>query len=397
MFYKKDYQAAFSKVTASEETYRRVMNMANQKKKYSGSGFTGKLLIAAVIVSMLALTAGAVEYVSSWLGIYFSQNTDKPLTGSQLAYLEENEQKICETQVKDNWTVELRSAIHDGSTAYIVIGITAPEGTDLEPEAVDGIRLETFNPGNGGVAGGSSGARDVVAWSKGILCPNVTYRWEEDGDGLENTKNYVIQIYPDMQGSLIDPFGSEAEYYVHLENIVREYEDEKYKQELLNGKYKDQEYVLFTDEETRRMNCTEVLVENTWDFTVHFPDKASLEAELLTEPVEIVAEIFRKVGLGVADYVYVEEPVTLTSFVLKPLTATICYAECNGNPSFTATENNMDRHVYVVMKDGNKIELLNYGSSGTRRVTLEAETPIVLEEVDYVLMGDGTKLVMPEL
>lgn len=397
MFNKRDYQGAFSKVTASEETYRRVMNMANQKRKHTGRGIVRKALIAAVIVSMLAVTAGAVEYVSGWLAVHFSDNHAKPLSGSQMEYLEENEQKINETQVRDAWTVELRSAIQDGTTAYIIIGVSGPEGVDLEPEIVDGVMQEVFTPGNGGMVGAMSGAPDIISCSEGVIWSQLGFSWEEDGDGKDNTKNYVIQIYPDMERSSVDPFGKDAEYYLHFENIVREYEDEAYRQELMNGKYKGQTDIMFTHEETMRLRCAEVLAEGVWDFTVSFAEREEQGVELLTESVTVVANIFRKVGPNIEDYVHVDDDVTITSFVLRPLSATICYEECNGGPNFTATANGKDRHIYAVMQDGSKIELFNYGTSGVGYSVLEAETPIVLAEVDYVLMADGTKLMMPQM
>ena len=55
--FKDDYKAAFSKVTASEETHRRILNMTKEhKKRRSVGGLMSKLLIAAVLVSLLTLT-----------------------------------------------------------------------------------------------------------------------------------------------------------------------------------------------------------------------------------------------------------------------------------------------------------------------------------------------------
>ena len=74
--FKDDYKAAFSKVTASGETYRRVMQMTqrNNKKHRSVSGTVSKLLVAAVVVSLLAVTAAAAA--ENWFVPYFSGESE---------------------------------------------------------------------------------------------------------------------------------------------------------------------------------------------------------------------------------------------------------------------------------------------------------------------------------
>ena len=76
MFNKKDYQDTFSQVTASEETYRRVMRMSNRKSKKGGRTLSRIVLIAA-IVALLAVTASAAGYVRSWFTTYFSDKNIK--------------------------------------------------------------------------------------------------------------------------------------------------------------------------------------------------------------------------------------------------------------------------------------------------------------------------------
>ena len=76
--FKDDYKAAFSKVTASEETHRRILNMTKEhKKRRSVGGLMSKLLIAAVLVSLLTLTASAA--VQNWFVTYFSKESKTPL------------------------------------------------------------------------------------------------------------------------------------------------------------------------------------------------------------------------------------------------------------------------------------------------------------------------------
>lgn len=400
MFDKQEYHAAFSKVTASGETYRRVMTMTQNRKRRNAGRRTLALIAAVIALMALAVTAFAAEYVQNWFTTYFAEKSDTELSPDQVEYIESNVQNIQESETKDGWTVELQSAITDGDTAYIVIGVTAPEDVSLEQTFVDGSCLDRFVPGNSGSIP-EEGKRDVVDCSIGIASVSGNYWYQiggstvEDGDGLPNTKNWVYHITfgkfdNTKETTVTEPFGSNIEWYVHIEDIVREYTDEAYRQELLNGKYAGQTDIMFTNEETLRLQAKEVLVEGTWDFTVNFGECGE-GIELLSAPVTTNAMVLRKTGPEITDYEHVMDAVEVTSFVLRPLSAVITY-ECDGGASFAYRE---ELRVYAVMKDGTRVELDGSGGGGGFTV-LTAKAPIVLEEVDYVLLADGTKIDMPD-
>lgn len=90
--FKDDYKAVFSQVTASQETYRRVMNMPNRKKKPHTARFLGKVLVAAAILSLLAVTASAAERIGIWFTRYFGGTEE--LSQEQVDFLENNAQKL---------------------------------------------------------------------------------------------------------------------------------------------------------------------------------------------------------------------------------------------------------------------------------------------------------------
>ena len=48
------------------------------------------------------------------------------------------------------------------------------------------------------------------------------------------------------------------------------------------------------------------------------------------------------------------------------------------------------------MLDGTTLRLQPHGNSGNGSVTFIAEQPIVFEDVDYLLLADGTIIDMPE-
>lgn len=400
MFDEQEYKNTFSHVTASPETYRRVLRMTREKHRTPLRRRTGVLIAAVIAMMVLSVTAFATEYVQNCFVGFFAEKNDLGLTPDQVVFIEENAQDINEAQVQDGWKVELKSAITDGNVAYIVLGVTAPEGVSLEQRIVDGIIKDWFDPGNLFPIP-EEGVEDVISCSAGIASVSGNYQYTqsfttvEDGDGLPNTKNWVFSLEfckfdASKKTTITEPFGSDVEWYIHIENIVREYEDEEYRRELMNGKYAGQTDVMFTNEETKRLQCEEILAEGTWDFTVNFGGSGEA-VELLDHPITTMASIFRKTGPEIWDYEHVVDQVTVTSFVLRPLSATIHY-ECDGGANFT---DHKEMRMYAVMKDGSTVELEDYGGGGVGFAVLTAKAPIVLENVDYILLADALKIDMP--
>ena len=400
MFDEQEYRNTFSHVTASPTAYRRVLRMAKRKHRAPLHRRTAILIAALIAMMALSVTAFASEFIQNWFVSFFAEKSNSALTQEQVNYIEENAQNINEVQTQDNWNVELKSAITDGDIAYIVIGVTAPEGVSLEQRVVNDSVKDQFRPGNL-FRPPEEGKQDVINSSAGMASISGNFHYSqnfsmvEDGDGLSNTKNWVFKLkfgkWDAMkEASISEPFGSDIDWTIHIENIVREYEDEEYLAELMNGKYAGQTDVMFTNEETKRLQCEEILAEGTWDFTVNFGECGE-GVELLNQPITTMASIFRKIGPEIWDYEHVVDEVTVTSFVLRPLSATINY-ECDGGANFT---DHKDMRMYVVMKDGSKVELEDFGGGGVGFAVLTAKAPIVLENVDYILLADGVKIDMP--
>ena len=399
MFSEQKYRNTFSHVTASKEVHRRILRMA--KRKYRAPMYRRTAILIAVVMTMMALsvTAVASEYIQNWFVSFFAEKNNSGLTQEQVNYIEENALNINQVQSQNHWNVELKSAITDGDIAYIVIGVTAPEGVSLEQRIVDGIIMDRFNPGNLFPIS-EEGAQDVITCSEGIASVSGNYQYvqsftmAEDGDGLPNTKNWIFSLEfckfdAKKETTISEPFGSDIDWIIHIENIVREYEDEAYREELLNGKYAGQTDVMFTHEEAQRLQCVETLAEGIWEFSVNFGESGD-GVELLDQPITTLACIFRKNGPEIWDYEHVVDEVKVTSFVLRPLSATIQY-DCQGGANFT---NHQELRMYAVMKDGSTVELEDYGSGGVGFAVLTAKAPIILENVDHVLLADGTRIDM---
>ena len=362
------------------------------------------LLIAAMIALMLLLVGCTVAYVQGWFVDFFSAKSEAPLSDSQIALIEENEQKINEGQSQNGWTVELRSALKDNNKAYIIIGISAPEGIDLEPEIVDNSIIEQFTPGNEWPAKMPDKTTELVTYPAGVIPSSMQCSWQEDGDGKDHTKNYVIQIEPNMAASSIDPFGATAEWKIHIENIVRTYDDVEYKQELLNTKYKGDYGVMFTHEETQRIHQQEVLVEGIWDFTITFDEQGLVqeEGEFLTAPLKTTVEIPWSYGDDIWQVADVRKELTVTSILLEPFSVKISYEPLDqgwGWPNIYFDDGDLDHNDYInaycILRDGSKIALQDWGNGGSGEEhykLLDPDSPLVLEDVVYIQMPDGTKI-----
>ena len=361
------------------------------------------ILIAAVIaLTAMTVTAFAADEIASWFKQYFGRQTEAPLTPGQIEFIEENEQIIAETQEANGWTVELKSAIRDEKTAYVIFGITAPEGFILG-DHFDSPDDSRIIPGNTGM---NAEGDELFTASVPLISKDQNYTWsltygfEEDGDEKENTIDYVFQIrleklYNDKDILLDDPFG--AEFYFCFDKFVRSYRDTEYERELLNTKYKGQTDYMLEPEEVERIHQAEVLTDGLWKFTVTFADPQADTLELISEPIytEALASIEIESDALFSDRKNEIMNVKITSFKLTALGASItCDFEGNAVGALFEYQNLYgyeDRHIFVVFKDGTQIRLYTDGRSDN----LSAVSPIVLSEVDHVLLADGTKLMVP--
>ena len=265
----------------------------------------------------------------------------------------DNQPQASNSATQDGYTVELKSVVTDGAVAHITLRITAPEGTIIsrttreghenEPYHIDTANLGRLTPMEGKVGSGSAGMNP-----------------KEDGDGLDNTQDFVIEAEMSMMDGS-KPFAIGSTWTIRLEDLIHTY-------------YDTERYTM----------VEELLAEGEWvfQFTIDESHGDQSEIEFVDEPVVTKAVVGFK-----ADGTDVYNDVTITSFSLHSMSATVL---CEGRSAPDLT-NNFDRAIYVVMKDGSKIQL--YSSSGAVGVQhLTPEKTIDLEQVDHILLADGTKL-----
>ena len=332
-------------------------------------------VIAAVIALSLCLMGCSVAYayIQGWFTDYYSAQNEQPLSDSQISYLDENEQVLNQIQTQNGWSVELRSAITDGTKGLVILGVTAPENVDLTPRYdEDGHVYSRLDM--------------VEDWKKPLVYPEgveedvITWFFMDDGDGFDYTENFVIEVQP--KPGERKPFDPSVEWKVLLSDVVRITDDVELLKEISDelGQYCYEGPV----------NTKEMLLEGDWEFTFCFRSETAEEAgrELLTAPVVTTGQVYKRYGEGDGEYAYVLENVTVTSVKLNSLSAIISYKFDGLYPAFEWEGG----HVYAVMKDGSEILLEDNWSRWDGYNVLKARSPIVMEEVDHIRLADGMKL-----
>ena len=367
------------------------------------------VLIAAVIaLTALTVTVFAAEDIAGWFRQYFTKQSDAPLTPGQIQFIEEHEQVIEETKVSNGWSVELKSAISDGKTGYILFSVTAPEDINLENNLgrsiLDG---DYITPGNESFNNHIKRRRTLCRPSTEPASEELNYiwqiggDWETDNDGLANTMDYMIEIrceklYPARECLLKEPFGSDITFNVRFIDFTYEYEDPEVRK-ALDEKYAGQDEYFIGGEEMKGLRKSDILVEGEWEFDICFGADHAESIELISAPITTAAHVWRKIENGTMFYDTTDslEQVKLTSFCLTSFGAQLMFEEEEDMIGVSIAYQNMygyeDQYIYVVMKDGRQIALHTNGV-GTE---LKADSPVVLSEVDHVLLADGTKLMVP--
>lgn len=251
---------------------------------------------------------------------------------------------------QDGYTITVKSAVTDGQIAYITLGVTAPENAVTFDWKKEPYRLS---------AGNAYG--DLLVPTDGES-GRLSCLWEtqDDGDGLDNTWNFVIRV----KSETTPVFLSESKWNLYFEGI------------------------LDTRFDTDTMELQEAfLTEAAWSFDIAFDRAAIQEVELIQEPISVsVCVSYREDG------VKTYQEMQITSILLRPFSATISYdgAPQAGANSFLNEEKGYSMEVF--MKDGSKISMEAGNPMKQGKHTLTAERPIDLDEVDHVLLFDGSTL-----
>ena len=263
----------------------------------------------------------------------------QPRIVTQEDVVDQPEAPISATQ--NGYTLTLKSVETDGYVVRILIGVTAPEGTDIEEMNI-GVGDDVFTSESVGTSG-YSGAFNGV----------------EDYDEVANTKDLLlVRDMTSIDGGIVF-----AEGTVWNLTII----------DLWVDKYWETE---------------QILAEGEWNFSITF-DKSNSdyrEIELLAKPILADACVGWKMdGTDVLD------EFTVTSFKLRKFSSEIKWElrSYMGDDQYGKSADFYswrDHQTYAVMKDGTEIQM------GERN----NYEPIDLNQVNYVVLADGTKLMIPQ-
>ena len=339
-------QAQDQYILSAIRTRKQAATSAPAKTRPTG-GILRKILIAAAILSLMVMTAYAAKYVGQLFSTYFQQERSAQLSDGQIDYIENNLQPSVAqpvvTEAGDDYSVSVGSALTDGKIAYITVDIQAPEGVNLEEGYIWFLEnpLLIPEPAEGLVLAPDGSSPDA-------MCDYTTV---DDGDGLANTASLVFKVNPFLENENVMPFDGSIHWTMHAEGFEKSvYDAEK----------RDFEYTLLT--------------EGVWEFDLTFQNIDTREVEFVAEPIPMMTSNWIR-----CKYIHENQ---ITSFTLSGLSYRMELAK----PEIDGEAQDIG-DVVIVMKDGTQQTLFLLTAQ-----TASLSAPIILDEVDYILLSNGVKL-----
>lgn len=324
------------------------------------------LVAIVALLAAMTITAFASEEIVGWFKEYFSRNSENGLTSDQIEYIEENEQVIEEAQLQNNCTVELKSFMTDGQIALMTIHVTAPEGMNITDAQIGNC----FGNGEHAIF---QPVGETWHGSGIDIYPPM-----DDGDGKDNTVDILCVLSGLIEGREREcAFAQGTTWKVLLEDVVVMCEDTEY---LSQFEVDENGGIDLTWEQSQLAYPTYTLVEGVWEYEFTITEGDFRAIELLEEPIPLTVEYKGKT----TDHM-------IESVVLRSMTVTV-FADPFVNV-FTSGS------CTVVLKDGTEIALEDHGRQGIpsedwHYTPFLAESPIPLDEVDYIMLC-GVKIDVP--
>lgn len=251
-------------------------------------------------------------------------------------------------QIQNGVAVELKKVETDGITAYITLGITAPEGTKLPHTTDSDLGILSF-------AAWNFDPEVSREWMRG---ENTTYV-QDDGDGKANTVDYIICANVEAKDDR-DAFIPGQTWKLYLENIC-----------IKNWNSQNLQWDTLWE------------TEGAWAFDITIgEDNDFREVEFVAEPFTTSAAV----GMTTDGDVF--ENVTLNSLKVRAFSTDVSAAGPHEGAIIDFYDSRANKFPCLYLKDGTQIKL--WMSSGARNLLYNETIP--LDEIDYLLLVDGTKL-----
>ena len=274
----------------------------------------------------------------------------------------DNQQLPVGEDTQDGYTLKMKSVKTDGNVVRIRMGVTAPEGTVISRNPHEGfeetdyrLRFGDFNM--------IAGEKRNMGKKREVVSTNGGWNMEEDNDGLDNTADLVLELFAEMEDGS-DPFGWGTGWDIWLEDIV--------------GFYWDDQKHDFEEE---------VLAQGSWHLDLGFNERNGdyRKIQFAAEPITM-----QGITGWEMDGTDVFGEVKVTSFNLRTMSASIEY-DYDAAVDFSR----YDMPMYAVMKDGTEIPFVSVGG-GTGNTWYIMESHVNVDEVDHVVLMDGTRLEVPQ-
>lgn len=316
-----------------------------------------RALMAAALVAAMSLTVYAVHSLSQWYQNYFAQQSQLELNENQKTYLDENVIEVAPQQ--PGLTVE--SALTDGIRIFMKLRVTAPEDVELFVSNEEWNVQGKFENDLNGLDSDPLKA-DVVTLDGKKAYNSFRYLPVEDGDGQANTMDYVAM------GMLEGPVDTETWKELPLELAGKS----------LKVHFHDFYQSMWSNKTNESKE--EKVLEGDWTFEIPITEENLKVREMISDPVKASME-YMDMEAEEKTMLW-KENVPVTFVRLRALTIDIGYYWPRNGGSF-------GHEIKAVMENGEEIPLYAAWGGGDF-VRYEAQAPIIIDQVDHLILGDGT-------
>lgn len=298
------------------------------------------IVIAAVIMVMTMLAGYTVLNGADWFQNFFAEELQQPLSSGQNDYIDHNTLDVNQSVTVNGYTLTIEYAIADSRNAYIKLRLEGPGNEPLDGDFY--VHTPRELPDRSGLEPTFFKVDD----------PSLSYgagTWEMLDDGNPNDNCVSILWTLNQAGAHLPSFEENVLYKIHLTDWVGYYED--------TGSDKP------------------IAEKGVFDLYITFNNLNQDTLNVVSTPVSTE---------------YNEFAVEIATFQLNTMSGSATYTGREDEKGVMCLIDS-----FVMLKNGTIVQI-NPRHFGTGFCDFILSSPIVLSEVDYVQLRDGTKLYVPE-